>query len=86
MKLLKWNLQCTTLIDLLEYYLAQGIIYSSDFYTDDTQDEDNILKEKVMNFDQSMERQVNDLTHSLKHVQIGGGTAWPGQTQVRPSQ
>lgn len=44
-KLLDWNLQCVTLIDLLEFYLSQGIIFSSDDYDENYLD-DNALKEK----------------------------------------
>ena len=31
LEILDWNTQIPTLIDMIEYYLSQGIVYSDDF-------------------------------------------------------
>ncbi len=36
-KELQWNLQCVTLVDVIESYLAQGVVFGSDcLSTEDT--------------------------------------------------
>ncbi len=30
LKHLDWNLQCCTLVDVLDFYLSQGVVYSND--------------------------------------------------------
>lgn len=45
-KNLNWNLQCVTLIDVLEIYLSQAFIFASDFYE---QNNDGGLKERKLN-------------------------------------
>ena len=49
-KAFDWNLQCCTLVDQIELYLAMGIVNSHDNYSEDIV-EDNTLKEKVNNFE-----------------------------------
>ncbi|EAR87477.2 amine-terminal domain cyclin (macronuclear) [Tetrahymena thermophila SB210] len=51
LKELNWNLQCVTPIDVIEYYLSQGIVFSTDQFTEESSsnssfNEENALKEK----------------------------------------
>ncbi len=47
---LGWNLQFCTLFDILEYYLSQGIVFSTDLWMSmPPANENNILKEKNFN-------------------------------------
>ena len=46
-KLLQWNLQCVTLIDVVESYLVQGVVFGSDFYEETMAD--RALTEKKLN-------------------------------------
>eukprot|EP00825_Cyclidium_porcatum_P046341 TRINITY_DN725_c0_g1_i3.p1 TRINITY_DN725_c0_g1~~TRINITY_DN725_c0_g1_i3.p1 ORF type:complete len:400 (+),score=65.15 TRINITY_DN725_c0_g1_i3:183-1382(+) len=69
-KLLKWNLQCVTLIDLLEYYLPQGIIYSSDYFVDTQFQEENVLKEKKLNFEEDSNQQIKNIVESVKDLTL----------------
>ena len=39
---LKWNLEITTILEIVDFLLVNGVVYSSDFYSDSN---DNIIRE-----------------------------------------
>lgn len=45
---LKWNLQCLTTVDLMDYYFSQGMLFSNDILTEELSDKSNNLEDTTL--------------------------------------
>ena len=57
---LEWNLQCVTYIDIVEGFIAQGVVFGSDIY--DSLKNDRTLTEKKLNTNQNDTQPISTLT------------------------
>lgn len=61
LKELEWKLQCATTIDVVEYYLSQGVVFSSDLLEEEME-----VKEEEVEEEQDSERsEFKNLIHKF---------------------